>query len=168
MFYLLCAPNFSACSSNYLRLSSLEFQPLLHHGRTMATVLLEPLFAPAAATSAASHHRSRHHPSFHKPPLIQPHWHLWSTHSRSSHTPDSPHTPVYATTTTATSDSTIKTRVPAPAASTTAYCSSSHSTRFVVQTQPTARSSRWLRLCTSSTTPHPFTQATTPRLLASN
>ena len=64
----------------------------------MATVLLEPLFAPAAATSAASHHRSRHHPSFHKPPLIQPHWHLWSTHSRSSRAPDSPHTPIHATT----------------------------------------------------------------------
>ena len=144
-FYFPCGQNFSACSSNHLRLSSLEFQPLLHHGRTMATVLLEPLLAPAAATSAADLHRRRHHPSFHKPPLIQPHRHIWSTYPCSSHSPDSPHATVHTTTTAhaVTTDSTITAKVPAATTSATAHNSSSHSTRHIFQTQSTARSWRW-------------------------
>ena len=56
-----------------------------------------------------------------------------ATHPRTSHTPDSPYTPVYASTTAhaATTDSTITARVPAPTTTTTtAHNSSSHSTRL--------------------------------------
>ena len=151
--------DFSACSINHSRLSSIEFQPPLNHGCTVATILLEPLPAPAAATSAADFHSCRRHPSYHKPPPIQPHRHIWTTYPCSPHSPYSPHAPVHTLTTAyaVTTDSTITARVPT---ATTSQLQSHHQAHL-------SKTVHCQELPPPTTT-YPVSQATHPRLLAPN
>ena len=137
---VLCGLNILACSSNRSRSQSLEFQPPLHHGRTVAAVLLEPLPHAAATTSAADLHRCRHHKPFHQPPFIQPYWHLWSPHPRSSHSPHAPHTTLHtiAAAQSIPADSTFTARISATATPATPHHGASHPARPIFQTQPTA------------------------------
>ena len=136
----------------------------------MAAILLEPLFAPAAATAAARQHRSHRHPSSCKPSHLQPHWYLRPTHSRTPHTSGPPPSPIHdaAATHATTTDSTIPAGIPTPTTPTTAHSRSSHSTAIDLQTQSTISSGCPRRHCASPTAPRPFPHATTPRLLEPN
>ena len=155
-----CGLNILACSSNCSRLPSLEFQPPLHHGRTVAAILLEPLPHAAATTSAADLHRRRHHKPFHQPPVIQSYRHLWSSHPRSSHSPHAPHTTLHtiAAAQSIPADSTFAARVSTTTTPATPHHGASHPARPIFQTQPAATEPRWPHFSTSTTTPCPISQ----------
>ena len=85
---IFCGLNISACSSNYSRLPSLEFQTPLHHGRTVATILLEPL--PQTFTDAATTNPSTSHQSYNPTGAYGPLTHALRTH-HTHHT--QPYTP---------------------------------------------------------------------------
>ena len=160
-----CGLNILACSSNCSRLPSLEFQPPLHHGRTVAAILLEPLPHAAATTSAADLHRRRHHKPFHQPPVIQSYRHLWSSHPRSSHSPHAPHTTLHtiAAAQSIPADSTFAARVSTTTTTTaTPHHGASHPARPIFSN--TARSHRTPLANTSAPPPPPHVPSPKPTI----
>ena len=171
--HYLTLPSFRplACSSLQLVILASTFQlppSTSDHGCALAAILLEPLFASTAATSAA--YRPRHHgfSSHDNSPHLQPYWHLRPTHSCTPYASGPPLSPIHdltihtATTAhTATADSTVTAGVPTSTATTTAHSRPSHSTAIELQAQSTTATSRPHRHCTCSTPPLPLHQPTT-------
>ena len=139
----------------------------------MATVLLEPLFASTAAPAAESN-RHRYQPdSADAQPSqpIQPHRHLRATHTCSSNPPDTPHSPLHASTASHTTPcSAFTTGVPITATSPFTYGSrhSGHSTWHILQAQPASCHRDPSRVCTTTATSRPISKTTYPGLLAPN
>ena len=180
--HYLTLPSFRplACSSLQLVILASTFQlppSTSDHGCALAAILLEPLFASTAASSAACQPRHHSFTSHSNSPHLQPYRHLWPTHPRTPHASGPPlqsirdftlHTATAAHT--ATTGTAVTAGVPTSTTTTTTpHSRPSHSTTIDLQAQPTTTASCPRRHGTCSTaTSHPIPHSTRPRLLEPN